>query len=140
MRFISRDTAVRPIAREWLFDGGQLRGDHFRQLGAIEADHRDIPGTRSPARAIARSAPAARESETANTASGFVLRQQLLHRPFTGRRAKILRVGHLLIRQTVHVQHAFIAALAQTGIAIAEVVINERDAAAAAIGQSGHRP
>ncbi|MCD8665761.1 substrate-binding domain-containing protein, partial [Klebsiella pneumoniae] len=45
-----------------------------------------------------------------------------------GRRAKILRVGHLLIRQTVHVQHAFIAALAQTGIAIAEVVINEPDA------------
>ena len=68
------------------------------------------------------------------------MRQQLLHRPFTGRRAKILRVSHLLIHQTVHVQHAFIAALAQTGIAIAQVVINERNAAAAAIGQSGHRP
>jgi hypothetical protein len=40
MRFISRDTADRPGG---LFDGGQLRGDHFRQLGAIEADHRDIP-------------------------------------------------------------------------------------------------
>ncbi|SPX56245.1 Uncharacterised protein [Klebsiella pneumoniae] len=72
-------------------------------------------GTRSPAWAIARSAPAARESGNGKHRIGLlVLRQQLLHRPFTGRRAKILRVGHLLIRQTAHVQHAFIAALAQT--------------------------
>ncbi len=111
MRFISRDTAVSADRPGGLFDGGQLRGDHFRQLGAIEADHRDI--LRHPQSGLGDSPqrPGGEGVRNGKHRIGLlVLRQQLLHRPFTGRRAKILRVGHLLIRQSVHVQHAFIAA------------------------------
>ncbi len=81
-------------------------GDHFRQLGAIEADHRDILRHPQSGTGDSPQRPGGEESETANTASGFSSCDSVLHRPFTGRRAKILRVGHLLIRQTVHVQHA----------------------------------
>ncbi len=141
MRFISRDTAVRPIAREGCSTVVSCGETTSASSGAIEADHRDI--LRHPQSGLGDSPqrPGGEGVRNGKHRIGLlVLRQQLLHRPFTGRRAKILRVGHLLIRQTVHVQHAFIAALAQTGIAIAEVVINERDAAAAAIGQPGYRP
>ncbi len=108
MRFISRDTAVRPIAREGCSTVVSCGGDHFRQLGAIEADHRDI--LRHPQSGLGDSPqrPGGEGVRNGKHRIGLlVLRQQLLHRPFTGRRAKILRVGHLLIRQTVHVQHAF---------------------------------
>ena len=58
-----------------------------------------------------------------------------MHRHHPGAEAEIAGVFDRMILQIFQVDHALIAALAQTGIFIAQVVVDHRDAFASTVGK-----